>query len=60
MRTVPFTVFFQLLREKPLSWFGLAFTLVPLFLFLPLSLVMVSKAQSPYERYDYERIVQQG
>lgn len=60
MRTVPLSVLFKLIKEKPISLVGLLFVFGALFFMFPLLLVLMPQLKTDQDRYDYDAISQRG
>ena len=59
-RSVPFNLLFSIFKTKyPFSGIGLVFTVLSIFVFIPL-IVFFSSTKDAYEKYDYDKIISQG
>lgn len=59
-RPVPFKLLFAIFKTKyPFSGLGLVFTILSLFVFIPL-IAFFTSTKGTYEKYDYDKIINQG
>ncbi len=60
-RNVPFSTLWGLLKSRgPFALLGLVFVFIPMFILIPMLLVLSHTLGQPYERYDFDNIKRQG